>query len=471
MSATPYRQPAASRLPFGQDFLWGAATAAYQVEGAARLDGRGPSIWDVFLDTPGRSAFGETGEVACDQYHRYREDVALMRELNLRAYRFSVSWPRVQPLGRGRINTLGLDYYDSLVDSLLANNIQPLITLYHWDLPAALQMEMAGWANPDIANIFADYAEIIFKRLGDRARYWITLNEPWCSIDGGYFHGAHAPGIRDRALGYQAGHNLMRAHAYAVARFRASRPNPGMISFAVNTTYSEPANPTPEDRAAAERAMLNFAGWFTDPPHFGDYPKVMRERLGDLLPEFTAEDSRLLRRSMDYIALNYYFSDVARHKPGNGPFEFELVPQPHLPKTTMDWPITPDGFHKLLHWFHNRYDKLPIYITENGAAMDDKPDATGFVNDLDRMSYLYEHIDRLARAKREGVDIRGYFAWSLMDNLEWSLGYSKRFGIIRCDHTTQKRTIKASGRWYARLIDSGVLEPASSATADLVGAG
>ncbi len=446
---------------FPKEFAWGAATAAFQIEGAAREDGKGPSMWDVFCHTPGRTVSGDHGDIACDHYHRYRDDVALMRALNLGAYRFSVSWPRVMPTGRGTVNTAGLDFYDRLVDALCQAGIAPFITLYHWDLPAALQMELGGWAHDDIAPIFADYAEVVFRRLGDRVRMWMTLNEPWCSVDGGYFHGVHAPGIRDRALGYRAGHNLLRAHAYAVARYRALGRRDGAISFALNTSYSFPESDSAADRAAARRAIENFGGWFADPCRFGDYPAVMRERIGDQLPAFSAEDAALLTNSMDYIAINYYTSEVVRHAAGRPPMDVEIVPQPDRKHTEMNWPVRADGFHRLLHWLNDRYGGLPLYITENGAACPDRPDKTGFVDDQDRIEYLRDHLGAVHQAICEGVPVRGYFAWSLMDNLEWSMGYSKRFGLVRCDFDTQRRTIKASGLWYRRLIETGVLEAAA----------
>ncbi|MFQ5807591.1 MAG: glycoside hydrolase family 1 protein, partial [Phycisphaerae bacterium] len=330
-------------VAFPDRFLWGAATSAFQIEGAAADDGKGPSIWDAFCATPGKTARGDTGEIACDHYHRYREDVDLMRQLNLRAYRFSVSWPRVLPQGRGRVSDPGLSFYQRLVDALCEARLEPFVTLYHWDLPAALQMGLGGWAHPDLPQIFADYAELIFDRLGDRVRYWLTLNEPWCVVDGGYFQGWHAPGIKDRALGYRAGHNLIRAHAYAVARYRAARHSKGAISFALNTNYSFPASQASEDVAAAERSMESFGGWFADPPYCGDYPAVLRERLGALLPEFAPTDTGLLTRSMDFIALNYYTSEVVRYAPGAGPMEAEVVPQPEVARTTMGWPIMPEG--------------------------------------------------------------------------------------------------------------------------------
>lgn len=443
---------------FPRNFTWGAATAAFQVEGAARADGKGPSIWDAFCAVPGNTSTGDTGDVACDHYHRYRDDVALMRQLSLNAYRLSISWPRVLPAGLGDVNEAGLEFYDRLVDALCEAGIEPLVTLYHWDLPQALQEEFGGWAHDDSPDIFADYAELIFDRLGDRVRYWLTINEPQVIVEAGYFAGVHAPGIKDRALGYRVGHNLLRAHAYAVQRYRSCKHNAGAISFALNTAYSFPFSDALDDTIAAERALLNFAGWFGDPPYFGDYPAVLRERLGQLLPEFSPEDARLLKRSTDFVALNYYFSDIVRHAPGAGLMETEVIPQPDTPHTEMGWPIRPDGLHRLLHWLNSRYSDLPIYITENGAAMDDQPDTSGFVDDQDRIAYLRNHLAAIGAAMAEGVDLRGYFAWSLLDNLEWSLGFSKRFGLIRCDHETQQRTIKASGRWYADVARHGEID-------------
>ncbi|MCG3125716.1 MAG: Beta-glucosidase A [Phycisphaerae bacterium] len=448
----PQRAPA---LPAGDyEFFWGAATAAYQIEGAAREDRKGPSIWDEFCGIPGNTLDGDTGEMACDHYHRWRADVELMRELSLRAYRFSVSWPRVMPRGRGPVNPTGLDFYDRLVDTLLRAGIEPFVTLYHWDLPAALQSELNGWLNPDMPAIFADYAAVVVERLGDRVAHWMTLNEPWVVATAGYFEGVHPPGLRDRAAGYRAGHNLLRAHAYAVAGYRASRCGTGQISFALNSSFSFPASDSPEDAAAAQRAVENFAGWFGDPCWFGDYPAVMRERLGDLLPAFSAEDAALLRRSMDFIALNYYTSDIVRHAAGAGPMDAEVVTPPDFRRTEMNWPIMPDGFRELLCWLSRRYGGLPVYVTENGAACPDQPDEHGYVDDQDRIAYLRSHLSAVGAAMAAGVNVRGYFVWSLMDNLEWCEGFSKRFGIVRCEPGTLRRIIKSSGRWYAKLIQS-----------------
>lgn len=455
------------KLDLQPDFLWGAATAAYQIEGAPFADGKGPSIWDVFCRIPGRTAAGDTGETACEHYYRWREDIAWMKRLNLRAYRLSLSWARILPQGRGVVNTAGLDFYDRLIDELRAADIEPLVTVYHWDLPAALQFELGGWASDDLPSIFADYAQIAFDRLGDRVQWWMTLNEPWVVVDAGYFHGVHPPGIRDRAQGYRAAHNLLRAHAYAVERYRASRSGGGRITFALNSSFSFPATRDPADAAAAERAVTNFAGWFGDPAYFGDYPAVMRERLGDLLPAFTLQDTKLLRGSMDYVALNYYTSEVVRHAAGAGPMEYEIVPQPHVAHTLMNWPVRPDGFYRLMRWLNQRYAGLPFVITENGAALDDRADATGFVNDTARIAYLRDHICAAMAARDEGVELRGFMVWSLLDNLEWAAGFAKRFGLIRCDHATQQRTMKASGHWYARLIASNgtALDETSNAEA------
>ncbi len=447
---------------FPEFFRFGAATAAFQIEGAAREDGKGASIWDVFCATAGRTAGGDTGDVACDHYHRWREDIELLRRLNLRDYRLSISWPRVLPHGRGRINERGLGFYDRLIDGLCDAGIEPLVTVYHWDLPDDLQRELGGWACDDLPAIFADYAGVLFDRLGDRVRMWLTMNEPWVVVDAGYIHGVHPPGIRDRRMGYVAAHNLLRGHAYAVARYRGSRHGNGRISFALNTSYSFAASDSPADQAAAQRAMLGFGGWFGDPAVFGAYPAALRNRLGGLLPSFSEGDARLLRGSMDYIALNYYTSDVVRHVPGGGAMELEKLPQAGVATTAMGWPIRPDGLRELLGWLATRYAGLPIYITENGAAFEDRPDVRGFVQDEARIAYLREHLAAVADALAAGVDVRGYYVWSLLDNLEWAEGFAKRFGIVRCDHKTQKRTIKASGRWYGRLAATRRLEANNS---------
>lgn len=443
---------------FPAGFLWGAATSAYQIEGAAASGGRGPSIWDVFCHMPGKVADGHTADVACDHYHRLAEDVELMRTLNLGAYRFSVSWPRILPEGRGAVNSIGLDFYDRLVDALRGADIEPFVTLYHWDLPAALQFELGGWLHPDLPELFADYAALLYDRLADRVRFWITINEPWCIVDGGYLAGVMAPGSKNRAWAYEAAHNLLRAHAYAVACYRSSPHGEGSITFALNMPYSDPASDSPADRDAAERALLDFGGWFADPAYCGDYPAVMRENLGELLPQFTPQDRHLLKGSMDYLALNYYLSDVVEHVAGDGELEYRRLEPSGRPSTAMGWPIVPQGLRKLLHWLTARYPRLPIYITENGACFDDQPGENGFVDDQDRIAFLKDHIAAVRGAMKEGVDVRGFLVWTLLDNFEWSHGYHKRFGLVRCDFQTLRRTVKASGRWYAEFIAGNRLD-------------
>lgn len=436
---------------FPGDFLWGAATAAYQVEGAHRDDGKGPSIWDVFAQIPGRIAHGHSGDVACDHYCRWREDIELIQALHLNAYRLSISWARIMPSGRGDVNNCGIDFYDRLVDTLRQAGIAPLVTLYHWDLPAALQFELGGWLSPDLPHVFADYAETMFERLGDRVSHWITINEPEVIVTAGHAHAFHPPACNDLRLSYQAAHQLARAHGLAAERFRTICPD-GQISVAINSIPAFPATDDPRDAAAADRAMLHQTAWHADPLVRGDYPDLIRERLGRDLPEFSEEDRRRLEGSIDYFALNYYLADIARHDNTGGPFQFRREPYPDRPRTATNWPIVPEGLTSVLRWIADRYPGLPIYITENGAAIDDEPDAEGFVKDEPRRDYIEQHIGAMHAAMRDGVDVRGYFAWSLIDNLEWSMGFTKRFGIVRCDHDTQRRTIKASGKWYAEFV-------------------
>jgi len=452
-------------MPSVQPFLWGAATSAFQIEGSTRAGGKGLGIWDVFCATPGATASGDTGEPACDHVRRFREDVALMAELNLNAYRFSVSWPRVLPRGRGEANAEGLDFYDRLVDLLLARGITPWVTLYHWDLPQALQDDLRGWESPDLPRHFADYATLMYDRLGDRVRNWTTLNEPWVVVDAGYIHGVHAPGVRDRARAYRVGHQLIRAHALATAAYRAHRNSGGQIGLALNCNYMFPATEQAEDHAAAERALLDFAGWFGDPIWFGDYPAELRAAYGSLLPDFSPEDRRLLTRSIDYVAINHYTSDVVSAASDGHALNYAKVPYPDRPRSATNWPVVPEGLHHLLVWLHRRYGGLPLYITENGIALYDQVEADGAVHDGERIAYLRDHFAAARRAMADGVDLRGYFVWSLLDNLEWACGYSKRFGLIHCDFKTQRRTIKDSGHWYARWIANGGWEQAGTLSA------
>jgi beta-galactosidase len=436
-------------------FLWGAATSAFQIEGSSENGARGPSIWDAFCEISGNIADGGTGLHTCDHVRRFREDVALMKSMNLGAYRFSVSWPRVLPQGTGAVNAAGLDFYDRLVDELIAANIAPCVTLYHWDLPSALQERLGGWEHPDTAQHFADYSTLIFDRLGDRVKHWFTINEPWCIAYGGYIGGTFAPGVQDRARGFRVGHQLLRAHAFAVAAFRSHKHNDGAIGIGLNSEFMFPASDSTADREAANRAMLDMAGWFGDPVWFGDYPEELRSAYGEILPTFSDEDQRLLRRSIDFIATNYYFSDVVRDAPGAGPMEYERAHDADRPRTAMGWPIVPEGLESLLIWLSERYGKLPVYITENGIALLNETVERDRVHDPERIDYIRTHFEAARRAMKQGVDLRGYFVWSLLDNFEWAHGFTKRFGLVHCDFEAQVRTIKDSGLWYADWIAGG----------------
>jgi len=438
-----------TKVQFPDGFLWGAATSAYQIEGSPLADGAGPSIWQRFAHTPGMMKNGDTGDVACDHYRRMPADVALMRELGLRAYRFSIAWSRIFPEGKGRVNEGGLDFYARLVDTLLENGIEPLATLYHWDLPAALD-DRGGWLNPDIAHWFADYAATVYKRFDDRVHKWATLNEPWVVTDGGYLHGALAPGHRSKFEAPIASHHLLRAHGAAVQAYRAEGRH--QIGIVVNIEPKYPASPSAEDLAAVQRADAYMNRQYLDPVFFGKYPDELREIFGDAWPEWPAQDFELIKQPIDYLGFNYYTRAVVRNDPANYPLRTAVVPQ-HATYTETGWEVFPQGLTDTLTWICDRYGNPPVYITENGSAFYDPPVAeNGVIDDPLRVSYQKKHLRAISDAIAQGCDVRGYMAWSLLDNLEWSLGFSKRFGIIHVDFATQQRTIKASGRHYAQVI-------------------
>jgi beta-glucosidase len=437
-----------SRFP--EDFLWGAATSAYQVEGSPLADGAGPSIWQRFSHTPGLVKNNETGDMACDHYRRYEEDVRLMRELGLNAYRFSVSWSRVLPVGKGRVNEPGLDFYRRLVDALLAHGIQPLVTLYHWDLPAALD-DRGGWLNPDIAEWFAEYASVMFRALDDRVEMWATLNEPWVVADGGYLHGTLAPGHRNLFEMPLVSHNLLRAHGSAVEAYRVLGRH--RIGLVVNIEPKDPASDKPEDLAATARADAYLNRQYLDPAIHGRYPEEMRDIFGEAWPDFPQADLDHIRQPIDFLGVNYYTRMVACDDPQALPVRAGRVRQPRHAHTETDWEVFPPGLTNTLVWVKARYGDIPLYITENGAAFYDPPTVEGDeLPDPLRVSYLRSHLRAAREALRQGVDLRGYFAWSLLDNFEWSLGYSKRFGIVHVDFETQRRTPKASARFYSEVI-------------------
>jgi beta-glucosidase len=444
-----------AKVRFPDGFLWGAATASYQIEGAWQEDGKGPSIWDEFSHTPGKIVTGDTGDVACDHYHRWREDVALMKSVGLGGYRFSISWPRVLPEGRGQVNQAGVDFYSRLVDELLAADIQPAVTLYHWDLPLAIHRR-GGWPSRDTAGWYADYAEVCFRRLGDRVKMWITLNEPWVVAHLGYVGGEHAPGHQDQGEGLEAGHTLLLAHGLAVQRLRATWSD-AQIGITVNLGPAHAATDSEADRAAAARSSAYLNEWFLDPIYRGEYPAAMREAFGERLPELTGEERELVRSPIDFVGVNNYSRGVVRDAPESPPLRAANVP-PRLPVTAMGWEIYPAGLREILCWVHERYAPSAVYVTENGAAFEDEPDASGRVEDEDRRCFIRDYLAEAHRAMDEGVPLRGYFAWSLLDNFEWALGFSKRFGIVRVDYDTQARVVKRSGEWYARVARSGELD-------------
>ena len=442
---------------FPDRFLWGSATSAYQIEGSPLADGAGASIWQRFTHTPGLTHNGDTGDVACDHYRRYASDVALMQSLGMQAYRFSISWSRILPAGKGAVNAAGLDFYERLVNALLAANIQPIITLYHWDLPVALD-DLGGWLNPDIASWFADYAEIVYRRLDDRVQRWATLNEPWVVSDGGYLHGALAPGHKNRFEAPIASHNLMRAHGAAVQAYRAVGRH--QIGLVVNLEPQAPASQDPGDVAAANRVDAYMNRQYLDPAMLGSYPEEMTEIFGEAWPTWPDRDLALIRQPIDFIGVNYYTRSVRRHAAEVDPLRAAAVRQPQSTYTETGWEVRPEAFTEILIWVRGRYGNLPIYVMENGAAFYDPPVAeAGRVHDPLRISYLRSHLRAAHAAIAAGVDLRGYMVWSLLDNLEWSLGFSKRFGIVHVDFATQTRTPKDSARYYARVIAShgGVL--------------
>jgi beta-glucosidase len=449
-------------LRFPPGFLWGAATSAYQIEGAPLADGAGPSIWQRFSHTPGRMTLGHTGDVACDHYHRYAEDVALMRDLGLGAYRFSISWSRVLPAGTGKVNEAGLDFYRRLVDALVAAGIRPMATLYHWDLPAALD-DRGGWLNRDVADWFADYAAVVYRALDDRVELWATINEPWVIADGGYLHGALAPGHRNLYEMPIVSHNLLRAHGRAVEAYRAvGRHQVGLV---VNLEPKYAASESPEDSAATRRADAYMNRQYLDPVFGRSYPEEMEEMFGEAWPSFPATDFDTLAVPFDFLGINYYTRAVTAADPAIPVERAIRVRQPEAIYTETGWEVYPQALTDLLVGLRDRYGPLPLYITENGAAFYDPPspigDGAGAIDDPLRVHYLREHIRAVGRALAQGVDVRGYFAWSLLDNLEWSHGFTKRFGIVHVDFATLTRTLKASAHFYREVIAShgAVLAP------------
>lgn len=439
-------------LTFPPGFLWGAATASYQIEGAWNEDGRGLSIWDTFSKTPGKIQNGDNGDVADDHYHRWQEDIDLMASMNLQAYRFSVAWPRVQPSGKGTVNPTGLDFYDRLVDGLLAKNIQPWVTLYHWDLPQALQ-DQGGWANRQTAEYFAEYAHIVTQRLGDRVNHWITLNEPYVSAFLGHYQGVHAPGIKHIGTALKVTHHLHLAHGLSVQAIRSATPRPAEVGITLNLHSIHPASQSKADLLAARRFDGIQNRLFLDPVLLGSYPQDLIEFFGPHFPSVQAGDLETIHAPIDFLGINNYFRIVIQNDPDNTELGTREISLPGREYTEM-WEIYPAGIYEVLTRVWIDYHPPKMYITENGCAVPDGLDADGRVRDYRRTRYLRDHLFQCYRAIGDGAPLAGYFVWSLLDNFEWSHGYAKRFGVVYVNYATQKRTIKDSGLWYTQVAQA-----------------
>jgi len=438
---------------FPPSFIWGTATAAYQVEGATREDGRGTSIWDTYAATPGNVSHGDTGDIADDHYHRYKEDVELIAHLGVDAYRFSIAWPRILPQGRGSINAAGLDFYERLVDALLAKNIKPFATLYHWDLPQALQDE-GGWAARETAYAFADYAEIVAKRLGDRIAGWITHNEPWVVSYLGNAEGVMAPGIKNLQTAVDVAHHLLLSHGLAVPRLRAHIAPGTQVGITLNLTPVYPEDERPETLRDTALADSFNNRWFVEPLFRTSYPEQLFANLGVNPPPIQADDLTTISTPIDFLGVNNYFRSIVRgqeQQPLAHAYK-TVQPVPGACYTETGWEVSPKGIRDLLVRLHHDYHVPSLYVTENGAAFKDEWHGEEVLSDPRRVAFLQEYIYAVGEAIQQGAPVHGYFVWSLMDNFEWSQGYSKRFGIVYIDYPTQKRIIKESGQWYAGLL-------------------
>jgi beta-glucosidase len=446
-----------SQLSFPKDFLWGAATAAYQVEGAWNEDNKGPSIWDTFCHTAGKTFLGQTGDVATDHYHRWKEDVDLMKTLGLQAYRFSISWPRILPAGKGAVNQAGIDFYSRLVDYLLEKGITPLVTLYHWDLPQALQDE-GGWTNRDTASYFSDYSRIMADKLSDRVTYWTTFNEPGVVVLDGHLFGSHAPGIQDIGAAVKVAHHLLLAHGMGVQAMRTVAHRPIKAGIVLNTADVQPASDSDEDKQAAANANSLLLGLMLDPLYKSKYPDLIMGIFSSLLPPTLDDDMKIIATPMDFQGLNYYSRAVIKSNPAIPFLGFEEV-RPQSDDFSEMWEVYPQGLSNVLQRVWKEYHPANIIVTENGACVADGVDVDGNVRDPRRLQYIQDHLIQLHNCIQKGVPIRGYMVWSLMDNFEWARGYSKRFGIVYVDFETRQRIIKQSGWWYSQVIRQNGFTP------------
>ena len=445
-------------MSFREDFVWGAATSAYQIEGAVKEDGKGEHIWDVYTKEPGKIFEGHTGEVACDHYHRYKEDVQIMKEIRLKGYRFSIDWSRVLPEGTGRVNEKGIEFYDHLIDELLANDIESYITMYHWELPYELY-KRGGWMNPQIVEWFGEYAKLLAERFSDRVKYFFTLNEPQCFVGLGFLNGEHAPGVKAPVRDtFEMAHNVLKAHGRAVQMLRAHARQPLMIGYAPTASMRYPATEKAEDIEAARKALFSLPAdvknwhwnvtWWSDPILLGKYPEEGLAKYEPYLPKITAEDMRLISQPIDMYGQNIYNGQCVRMGEDGEPEN--VTRYEGFPKTAIDWPVTPECLYWGPKFLYERYQK-PLYITENGLSCHDVISLDGKVHDPNRIDFLARYLHELKRAAGE-IDLRGYFQWSLIDNFEWAKGYSERFGLVYVDYPTQKRILKDSAYWYQKII-------------------
>ncbi|PND36598.1 beta-glucosidase [Paucibacter aquatile] len=441
------------RRDFPSDFRWGCSTSSYQIEGAAQEDGRGESIWDRFCSEPGRIRDGSSGAVACDHYHRWPEDLDMAKQLGVNAYRFSIAWPRLLPQGRGAVNEKGLDFYSRLVDGMLERGLQPWATLYHWDLPQALQ-EQGGWANRATVDAFLEYTELVTRRLGDRVKHWITHNEPYCTAFLGNFEGNHAPGLKDHKTALLVCHHLLLSHGRAVPLIKRLVPDAN-VGITLSLHPISPASDSVEDAAAAIRHDGLRNRWFLDPLHGRGYPEDVLALLGSDAPQLLSNDLREIATPTDFLGVNYYFPERIENAPGVAPIATRVVETHGVERTAFGWEVDPEGMVTLLTRIQRDYAPNCVYLTENGSTFEDELLPDGRVEDVQRRSYLQRHLAAAQRAMAAGVPLKGYFAWSLLDNFEWAEGYLRRFGLAYVDFETQQRTLKASGQWYAQFLQPG----------------
>ena len=448
--STAQAVPQIARADFARDFLWGCATSAYQIEGGAAEGGRVESIWDRFSAQPGTIRDGASGAVACDHYHRWPQDLDIARDLGLNAYRFSVAWPRIFSGLGSKPNQQGLDFYARLIDGMLERGLDPWLTLYHWDLPQYLQ-EQGGWANRDTVHAFVEFADVMSRHLGDRVKNWITHNEPWCTAMHGNFDGVHAPGIRDLKTALQVSHHVLLSHGLALPAIRANVPD-ARVGIALSLHPLSPASASELDIAATRRHDGLRNRWFLDPLHGRGYPADILAFCRDDAPLVHDGDMDAIAAPTDFLGVNYYFPEVIAHAPGTAPVDARVVVTPDVPRTAFGWEVSPEGLSALLKRVQDDYSPGDIYITENGSTWDDTVSPEGQIDDTERRDYLIRHLAAVRASVADGCKVKGYFAWSLLDNFEWAEGYIRRFGLTHVDFETQQRRLKLSGQWYKRFL-------------------